>query len=66
MKRTLISFGVAFAVAVVVYIGLIIFATGMYVETAGNIIVLSSIGAGIVTSLTLRLRSNKRRSQREI
>jgi hypothetical protein len=61
MKSTLISIGVTFAVAVLIYIAMLIFATGMYVETVGNIIVLSSISAGVVTFLTLRLRTNKRK-----
>lgn len=60
MKTALISFGVAFLMAVLVYIAMLIFATGMYVETVGNIIVLSSIGAGIVTALALRLRRRSR------
>jgi len=60
MKTALISFGIAFLMAVLVYIAMLIFATGMYVETVGNIIVLSSIGAGIVTALALRLRRRSR------
>jgi len=56
MKRTLISVGVALLMAVLAYIAMLIFATGMYVETVGNIIVVTSIGAGIVTALVLQLR----------
>lgn len=60
MKIALISLGAAFLTAVLVYIAMLMFATGMYVETVGNIIVLSSIGAGSVTALALRLRSRHR------
>lgn len=60
MKIALISVGAAFLTAVLVYIAMLMFATGMYVETVGNIIVLSSIGAGSVTALALRLRSRHR------
>lgn len=56
MKTALISLGAAFMTAVLVYAAMILFATGMYVETVGNIIVLSSLGAGIVTALVLRSR----------
>ncbi|TXG00433.1 hypothetical protein [Massilia arenae] len=59
MKTTLISVVAAFVTAVLVYIVMLMFATGMYVETVGNIIVLSSVAVGIVTALTLRLRSRR-------
>ncbi|MGF6273746.1 hypothetical protein ABIB38_002124 [Massilia sp. UYP11] len=59
MKTTLISLAAAFVTAVLVYIAMLMFATGMYVETVGNIIVLSSIGAGIATALILRLRNRR-------
>lgn len=59
MKTTLISIAAAFITAVLVYIVMLMFATGMYVETVGNIIVLSSVAVGIVTALTLRLRSRR-------
>jgi hypothetical protein len=51
MKTTLISLGVAFLVATLVYLAL---PAEMYVERAGNIIVLTFIGAAVVTSLVLR------------
>jgi len=60
MKTALISLGAAFLTAVLVYIVMLMFATGMYVETVGNIIVLSSIGVGSVTALALWLRSRHR------
>lgn len=60
MKTTLISFCAAFLMAVFVYIVMLIFATGMYVETVGNIIVLSSLGTGITTALALRFRNRRR------
>lgn len=58
MKTALISLGAAFMTAVLVYAAMILFATGMYVETVGNIIVLSSLGTGIGTALFLRLRNH--------
>jgi hypothetical protein len=51
MKRTFISLGVAFLVATLVYLAL---PAEMYVEKAGNIIVLASVGAAVVTWLLLR------------
>jgi len=60
MKTALISLAAAFAMAVLVYIAMLIFATGMYVETVGNIIVLSAISAGIITALALKVRSSTR------
>jgi len=60
MKNTFISVSVAFAVAVLVYIAMLVFATGLYVETVGNIIVLSSLGAGVTTAVALRLRARRR------
>lgn len=60
MKITLTSLAAAFVTAVLVYIAMLMFATGMYVETVGNIIVLSSAGVGIATALVLKLRSSKR------
>jgi hypothetical protein len=53
MKRTFISLGVAFLVAVVVWLTIVIFAPTMNVEKAGNIIVLSLIGSAVVTALVL-------------
>lgn len=60
MKIALISVAAAFVMAVLVYIVMLIFAAGMYVETVGNIIVLSSIGTGIITALALKLASRHR------
>jgi hypothetical protein len=59
MKTTLAALAAAFITAVLVYIAMLMFATGMYVETVGNIIVLSSAGVGIATALVLKLRSRK-------
>lgn len=59
MRTTFISLAAAFVTAVLVYIAMLMFATGMYVETVGNIIVLSSAGVGITTALVLKLRSSK-------
>jgi hypothetical protein len=50
MKRTFISLGVAFLVTVIVYLAL---PPTMYVEKAGNIIVLSFVGSAVVTALAL-------------
>ncbi len=57
MKHTFISLVVAFMVAVLVYLAL---PSKMYVEKALNIIVLSFIGAAILTGLVLRLRGRRR------
>lgn len=38
-----------------IYLGMLMFAPGMYVETVGNILVLSAIVAGIAAALVLRL-----------
>jgi hypothetical protein len=51
MKRTFISLGVAFLVATLVYLAL---PAEMYVEKAGNIIVLAFIGTIVVTWLLLK------------
>jgi hypothetical protein len=51
MKRMFISLCVAFLVAVLVYLAL---PDTMYVEKAGNILVLSFIGTAVVTALALR------------
>lgn len=59
MKTAFLSLAAAFLMAVLVYIAMLMFATGMYVETVGNIIVLSSVGAGIATALVMRLRSRR-------
>lgn len=59
MKTTLTSLAAAFVTAVLVYIAMLMFATGMYVETVGNIIVLSSAGVGIATAWIIKLRSSK-------
>jgi hypothetical protein len=58
MKRTLISIGVAFLVATLVYLAL---PAEMYVEKAGNIIVITFTGAAIVTSLLLRRKRKRKR-----
>ena len=50
MKRTLISLGVAFLVALLVYFAL---PDTMYVEKAGNILALSFIGTAIATAFVL-------------
>lgn len=57
MKRTFISLGVAFLVAVLVYLAL---PDTMYVEKAGNIIVLSFIGTAVVTAVASKLWSHER------
>lgn len=59
MRTTILSLSAAFVTAVLVYVAMLMFATGMYVETVGNVIVLSSIGAGIVTALILRIRDRR-------
>lgn len=57
MKRAIISLGVAFMVAVLVYL---VLPAKMYVETAGNIIVLSFIGAAVATWVAMWLRNHRR------
>ena len=59
MKRTLISLTVALAVAVLIWLAIVTLTPTMNNEIAGNIIVLSSIGAGILTALVLRLRGRR-------
>lgn len=56
MKCTLISLGVATLVAILAYLAILVLAPEMYVEKAGNIIVLAFIGAAVVTSLVLMRR----------
>jgi len=60
MKRALISLGVAFLVLILVYVAIFILDPGMNVEKAFNILVLSSLGAGIVTALGLQLKKRRR------
>ena len=57
MRRALISLGVAFLVTVLVYL---VLPAKMYVETAGNIIVLSFIGAAVAVWVTMWLRNHRR------
>jgi uncharacterized membrane protein len=59
MMRTFISLGVAFLVAALVWLTIIVFAPTMYVEKAGNIIVVAFIGAAVVTLLALMRRPAK-------
>jgi multisubunit Na+/H+ antiporter MnhC subunit len=59
MIRTFISLGVAFLVAVLVYLAL---PNEMYVEKAGNIIVLAFIGAAVITWLML-MRKRRQSTQ---
>jgi drug/metabolite transporter superfamily protein YnfA len=56
MKRTFTSLGVAFLVASLAWLTIIVFTPTMYVEKAGNIIVLAFIGAAIITFMALRRR----------
>lgn len=56
MKCTFISLAVALLVAVLTYLAILLLAPEMYVEKAGNIIVLAFIGAAVVTSLLLMRR----------
>lgn len=60
MRRTLISLGVAFLVLAIVYTAIFFLDPGMNVEKAYNILVLSFIGAGIVTALGLQFRKRRR------
>jgi Zn-dependent protease with chaperone function len=57
MKHTFISLCVAFLIAVLVYLAL---PSTMYVEKAFNILAAAFIGAGVVTSLLLRLWNRHR------
>lgn len=59
MKRTLISLTVAFTVAVLIWLAIVTLTPTLNNEIAGNIIVLSSIGAGILTALVLALRGRR-------
>lgn len=60
MKRTLISLGVAFLLAFLEWLTMVIFAPAMNVEKAFNIIVLSFIVSAVVTSLALGLWNRHR------
>jgi hypothetical protein len=60
MKRTFISLGVAFLVAVLIWFGLGVVAPDIYVEKAFSIIVYPSIAAGVITALALRPRGRRR------
>jgi hypothetical protein len=59
MKRTFISLGAAFLMAVLIWFGLGVFAPDIYVEKAFVWIVYPSMGAGIVTALVWRPRSRR-------
>lgn len=59
MKRTFISLGATFLMAVLIWFGLGVVAPDIYVEKAFVIIVYPSIGAGIVTALLWRPRSRR-------
>lgn len=54
MIRTLISLAVTFLVAVLIWFGLGVVASDIYVEQAFVWIVYPSIGAGVVTALVWR------------
>lgn len=60
MKRTFLSVGVAFLVAVLIWFGLGVVAPDIYVEKAFVWIVYPSIGAGIITALVWRPRGRNR------
>jgi hypothetical protein len=53
MKRTFISLGVAFLVAVLVYFGLGVVAPDIYVEKALNILVAAFVGSAVITAFVL-------------
>lgn len=57
MRRAFISLCVASLVAILVYLAL---PPTMYVEKAGNIIVLSFVGTAVVVALLLRRRGRRR------
>lgn len=57
MKTVLISLGIAFVVAALVYMTL---PDQMYVEKAFNIIVLAFAGSATITWLLIRMRARKR------
>jgi hypothetical protein len=59
MKRTFLSIGVAFLVAVLIWFGLGVVAPDIYVEKAFVWIVYPSIGAGIITALLWRPRGRR-------
>lgn len=63
MKRTFISLGVGFLVVLIIYIAIFFLDPGMNIEKAFNIIVLSFIGATILTALVWRPRGRRRQSK---
>jgi hypothetical protein len=56
IRGMLIALGVAFLVAVLVYLAIAVLAPGMYVEKAFNILAAAFIGSAVVTSLVLMRR----------
>lgn len=59
MKRTFISLGTAFLAAFLAWLTIVVFLPTLYIETAFNIVVLSFVGAGVITPLGLWLRGRK-------
>ncbi|TFW34210.1 hypothetical protein [Massilia horti] len=57
--RMFISFGVAFLVAVLVWLTGDVFTPDLYVETAGNILVMTFVGTAVITSLVLKYKRGR-------
>lgn len=56
MKRLLVSIGAAFAVAVLTWLAIFVFAPRMNIEKAFIIIFYPSIAAGVITAFAWRRR----------
>lgn len=56
IRGILVALGVAFLVAALAYLAIIVLAPEMYVEKAFNILAAAFIGAAVVTSLVLMRR----------
>jgi hypothetical protein len=56
IRKILISLGVAFLVAVLAYLAIVVLAPGMYVEKALNILAAVFMVAGITTLMLVRRR----------
>lgn len=56
IRKTLITLGVAFLVAMLTYLAIVVLAPGMYVEKALNILAAVFLAAGVITSLVLMRR----------
>lgn len=62
LKYLLIAIGATLAVAVLIWMGIFIFAPSMNIEKAFVMIFYPSVGAGIAIPLLLKVRSSQRKT----